>query len=113
MAQARWRRLHWPPVRVAEPLWPPPGTAAIIPCDSPAEAVRLHREMVAGERVSMRRVPYYIQQLRGKTLMCWCREDEPCHGDILLRLANGPPMCFPAEPPARRIEDQRQEAMAL
>jgi hypothetical protein len=26
--------------------------------------------------------------LRGKNLACWCREDEPCHGDVLLELAN-------------------------
>lgn len=26
--------------------------------------------------------------LRGKNLACWCRLDEPCHADVLLRLAN-------------------------
>lgn len=91
----------------------PRGSAASIPCDDPAEAVRLHREMVAEECTARRRVPNYIMALRGKTLACWCREDQPCHGDILLRLANGPPMCFPVEAPAQRVEDRRQEAMAL
>jgi hypothetical protein len=28
-----------------------------------------------------------IQELRGKDLVCWCAP-LPCHGDILLRLAN-------------------------
>lgn len=28
--------------------------------------------------------------LRGKTLMCFCPLDQPCHADILLELANGP-----------------------
>lgn len=27
-------------------------------------------------------------ELRGKDLMCWCPLDQPCHADILLRLAN-------------------------
>lgn len=90
----------------------PSGSAASIPCDDPAEAVRLHREMVAGECTALRRVPNYIMALRGKTLACWCREDQPCHGDILLRLANGPPMCFP-EPPPEPIRDERQEALAI
>jgi len=29
-----------------------------------------------------------MHELRGKVLACWCRRDEPCHGDVLLRLAN-------------------------
>lgn len=27
--------------------------------------------------------------LRGKNLACWCSLGEPCHADVLLRLANG------------------------
>lgn len=26
--------------------------------------------------------------LRGKNLACWCRLDQPCHADVLLRRAN-------------------------
>jgi len=26
--------------------------------------------------------------LRGKNLACWCKLNEPCHADVLLRLAN-------------------------
>jgi hypothetical protein len=29
-----------------------------------------------------------IRALRGKDLACWCREGEPCHADVWLRLAN-------------------------
>lgn len=29
-----------------------------------------------------------IAELRGKDLMCWCRLDEVCHADELLRIAN-------------------------
>jgi hypothetical protein len=28
------------------------------------------------------------EQLAGKTLMCWCRLDQPCHVDWLLEVAN-------------------------
>lgn len=26
--------------------------------------------------------------LRGKDLACWCREEQPCHADVLLEIAN-------------------------
>ena len=29
-------------------------------------------------------------ELRGKNLACWCRLDQPCHADVLLRIANEP-----------------------
>jgi hypothetical protein len=29
-----------------------------------------------------------LSELRGKTLACWCAP-KPCHGDVLVRLANG------------------------
>ena len=28
-------------------------------------------------------------ELKGKHLVCWCPEGEPCHADILLAVANG------------------------
>jgi len=28
-----------------------------------------------------------VSELRGKTLVCWCKVGTPCHGDTLLRLA--------------------------
>lgn len=30
--------------------------------------------------------------LRGKTLVCWCPLDQPCHADVLLELANADPV---------------------
>jgi len=27
-------------------------------------------------------------ELRGKDLACWCPLDQPCHADVLLKLAN-------------------------
>jgi hypothetical protein len=29
-----------------------------------------------------------LSELRGKDLACWCKENSPCHADILLELAN-------------------------
>ena len=29
--------------------------------------------------------------LRGKDLACWCALNEPCHADVLLRIANSLP----------------------
>jgi hypothetical protein len=31
-----------------------------------------------------------IGELKGKNLACWCSLDGPCHGDVLLQLANPP-----------------------
>ena len=28
------------------------------------------------------------RELRGKDLMCWCKTNEACHADVLLRVAN-------------------------
>ena len=37
-----------------------------------------------------RRLRRSIGELKGKDLACWCALDgEPCHGDVLLHLANG------------------------
>lgn len=29
-----------------------------------------------------------LPRLQGKNLCCWCRLDQPCHADVLLKLAN-------------------------
>lgn len=34
--------------------------------------------------------PNWLDELRGKDLLCWCALDELCHADILLELANQP-----------------------
>lgn len=38
----------------------------------------------------------HLHELRGKSLACWCKPDEPCHADLLLALANDTP-----DPPSR------------
>jgi hypothetical protein len=32
----------------------------------------------------------WLAPLRGQDLLCWCGPNEPCHVDILLKLANRP-----------------------
>jgi hypothetical protein len=28
------------------------------------------------------------QELRGRDVVCWCGSDQPCHADVLMRIAN-------------------------
>lgn len=37
-------------------------------------------------------------ELRGKNLACWCSLDQPCHADVLLKIANSPAQFFCEEP---------------
>jgi uncharacterized protein DUF4326 len=48
-------------------------------------------EVIAKYEVHLRSRPDLmaaLPELRGKVLGCWCAPD-PCHGDVLARLANG------------------------
>jgi hypothetical protein len=50
------------------------------------EALRLYRAYLhAMPREALHAL---LAPLRGKDLACWCKEGQPCHGDILLELAN-------------------------
>lgn len=40
------------------------------------------------EKIAHEFHPKSIKDLRGKNIACWCPLDQPCHADILLRLAN-------------------------
>ena len=53
---------------------------------------KLHQQLIEN--------PNFLEPLRGKNLACWCALDQPCHADILLRLANewGPESEY-TEPP--------------
>lgn len=52
---------------------------------TPESAVRCYREMLANS-------PDFVAEIReklaGRDLACWCPLDQPCHGDVLLELAN-------------------------
>ena len=45
-------------------------------------AVRLYRPVAWSRREQI------IRELRGKTLMCFCRVGSPCHADLLFEIAN-------------------------
>ena len=31
---------------------------------------------------------FKARELKGRNLMCWCKQGEPCHRDVLLEVAN-------------------------
>lgn len=48
-------------------------------------AMELYRRHAERELASD---PHWLDALRGKDLVCWCKEGDACHADILLELAN-------------------------
>ena len=57
-----------------------------------ADAVRHFEQWMRGD-MSMSSVgePPDLAGLRGKNLACWCTPGEPCHADVLLKMANAEP----------------------
>jgi hypothetical protein len=49
------------------------------------EAVDLYRQWLP-EAVASGKIN--LAPLQGKTLMCFCREDEVCHGDVIISFMN-------------------------
>ncbi len=52
------------------------------------DAVRMFRNTI---NATLARQPSFaseIESLRGRDLACWCAPGDPCHGDVLLELAN-------------------------
>lgn len=58
---------------------------------SPAEAVELYAATLRGP-VGRRYAETFARLLRGKDLACTCPLGTPCHGDLLLQLANPLPV---------------------
>lgn len=61
---------------------------------SVAEAVARHGRWMRGEIAAPKgETPPADADIRsflaGRDLACWCAEDEPCHADVLLRVAAG------------------------
>lgn len=55
---------------------------------TPALAVELYRRDILDEVVGAPALEAIRRELRGKDLACWCALDQPCHADVLLKLAN-------------------------
>lgn len=62
--------------------------------EATAFAVQLHRRSLLATRADidgLHHHEFYLGELRGKDLACWCPLDAPCHADVLLELANAGP----------------------
>lgn len=46
------------------------------------------RFMAAHRAANPQAYSEWLAPLRGKNLACWCKPGQPCHADVLLRLAN-------------------------
>lgn len=47
--------------------------------------------VVSGRRYDRRWVREHLPELAGRDLGCWCKPGDPCHGDVLLTLAQTTP----------------------
>ena len=65
------------------------GTLAECVVGSRSEAIQKFEEYL----LSNQNLMSSLEELKGKTLGCWCKP-KSCHGDILLRYANGPTKLF-------------------
>ena len=57
-------------------------------CCCRAEAVRLFEEFLSCDPTGRIIASHARSELRGKNLACFCPLDQPCHADVLLRVAN-------------------------
>ncbi len=53
-----------------------------------AEAVADYARWIEGDSVDRPSIQDIRLHLAGKNLACWCAHGQPCHADVLLRLAN-------------------------
>jgi hypothetical protein len=49
------------------------------------DVVELYKRDILDDKAFM---DYIKSQLKGKNLACWCPLNQPCHADILLKIAN-------------------------
>lgn len=48
------------------------------------ESIEKYREYILNNQELLNS----LDELRGKTIACWCDENQSCHGDILIKLLN-------------------------
>lgn len=51
------------------------------------EVIEKHKQWLLAQPEELKAVKAY---LRGKDLCCWCYDNQPCHADTLLEIANAP-----------------------
>lgn len=54
--------------------------------------VSTDRSTIDAQKRLQKAVASDLDELRGKSLACFCRTDRPCHADVLLAIANGLPL---------------------
>ena len=69
-----------------------------LPEITPELAVACFRERMEQTIATYPSVRESLDELRGRNLACWCALDAPCHGDVLLDLANRPVCDDPLAP---------------
>lgn len=52
------------------------------------DAVECYREMLLSDGETADHLRRRLPELTGKNLACWCPLGQPCHADVLLKLAN-------------------------
>ena len=65
------------------------GTLAEHVVESRTEAIKKYEEYLLSNEDLMSS----LSELKGKVLGCWCKP-KSCHGDVLLKYANGPSQLF-------------------
>lgn len=53
-----------------------------------AEAVQEYRKWLEQHLAAHTYMEAHVEALRGKHLACWCPVNQPCHADVLLKIAN-------------------------
>lgn len=79
----RWGNPYKVGQRVRHPL-----TGRLVEVENRDDAIRLfalYIKSIAGSKLASDA----RETLRGKHVACWCPEGLPCHGDVLIRIANG------------------------
>lgn len=52
--------------------------------ESKSEAIEKYRNYVLNNPELLDK----INELKGKTIACWCDENESCHGDVIIKINN-------------------------
>jgi hypothetical protein len=84
---AGWRKPQGAVVVARPTRW---GNPYVIgPARSRADAVALFEQAIRSSDSALGFTAEDVRrELVGRDLACWCPLDEPCHADVLLRLAN-------------------------
>jgi len=53
-----------------------------------ATVIKMFREWLLGDDPRAVKMRSELEELRGKDLVCTCKFPGPCHGDVLIELAN-------------------------